>query len=67
MPSIGPGCHELRIDDISGAWRIIYKVAPDAIVILEVFKKACNECFKKEETSGKWLGGRHHPGFFEPF
>ena len=39
MPSIGPGCHELRIDEISGAWRIVYKVAPEAIVILEVFKK----------------------------
>jgi len=39
MPSIGPGCHELRINDVSGTWRIIYKVAVDAIVILEVFSK----------------------------
>jgi phage-related protein len=39
MPSIGPGCHELRIDDILGAWRIIYEVAPEAIVILEVYNK----------------------------
>lgn len=39
LPSIRPDCHELRIDDVSGAWRIVYKVAPEAIVILEVFKK----------------------------
>ena len=28
MKSRWSGCHELRIDDISGAWRIVYKVAP---------------------------------------
>jgi phage-related protein len=39
MPSVGPGCHELRISDASSTWRIIYKVAVDAIVILEVFSK----------------------------
>jgi phage-related protein len=39
MSSIGPACHELRINDASGAWRIVYKVAKDAIVILEVFSK----------------------------
>jgi phage-related protein len=39
MPSIGPRCHELRINDRNATWRIIYCVDPDAIVILEVFKK----------------------------
>jgi hypothetical protein len=39
MPSIGSGCHELRIDDVSGAWRIVYKIAPEAIVILEFFTR----------------------------
>jgi phage-related protein len=39
LPSIGSNCHELRITDISGAWRIVYKVAADAIVILKVFSK----------------------------
>ena len=39
MRSVGSGCHELRINDASGIWRIIYKVAVDAIVILEVFSK----------------------------
>lgn len=39
VPSIGPSCHELRVNDATGTWRIIYKVAVDAIVILEVFSK----------------------------
>ncbi len=39
LPSIGPGCHELRISDASSTWRIIHKVTVDAVVILEVFSK----------------------------
>ena len=39
MPSIGARCHELRINDRSAAWRIIYRIDADAIVILEVFAK----------------------------
>ena len=39
MPSIGPRCHELRINDADTMWRLIYRVDPDAIVIAEVFAK----------------------------
>lgn len=39
MPSIGPGCHELRIRDRGANWRIIYRLDPDALVIVEVFAK----------------------------
>lgn len=39
MPSVGRGCHELRLTDKNNIWRIIYHVAADAIVILEVFSK----------------------------
>jgi phage-related protein len=39
MPSIGARCHELRIQDQSKTWRIIYRVDADAIVIAEVFAK----------------------------
>ncbi len=39
MPTLGPRCHELRINDITGAWRIVYRIDDDAIIILEVFKK----------------------------
>ena len=39
MPSIGPHCYELRINDATGTWRIIYRIDPDAIIIVEVFEK----------------------------
>ena len=39
MPDIGAGCHELRIPDGHANWRIMYHIAPDAIVILDVFPK----------------------------
>ncbi len=39
MPSVGSRCHELRIPDESHAWRIIYRVDEDAILILAVFSK----------------------------
>ena len=39
MPSIGPRCHELRVTDARMAWRIIYRLDHDAIVIAEVFAK----------------------------
>jgi phage-related protein len=39
MPVIGPRCHELRINDADAIWRIVHRIDPDAIVILEVFSK----------------------------
>lgn len=39
MPSIGARCHELRINDQSATWRIIYRIDADAIVIAHVFSK----------------------------
>ena len=39
MPSIGPRCHELRINDDSTTWRIVYRIDTDAIVLVEVFAK----------------------------
>lgn len=39
MRAIGRHCHELRIRDERADWRIIYRVDPDAIVILDVFAK----------------------------
>jgi len=43
MPSIGRRCHELRVGDSSGNWRIFYRVDDDAVVILEVFKKKTSQ------------------------
>ena len=39
MPAIGRQCHELRIIDRDQTWRIVYHLARDAIVILDVFSK----------------------------
>jgi len=39
MPSIGPGCHELRVVDQNATWRILYGLTSDAVVVLEVFSK----------------------------
>jgi len=39
LPSLGPRCHELRINDEQATWRIIYRIDSDAIIIVEVFNK----------------------------
>lgn len=39
MPNIGARCHELRVVDEGVTWRIVCRVDPDAIVIVEVFAK----------------------------
>lgn len=39
MPTVGRGCHELRVEDERKSWRLVYAVETDAIVILEVFDK----------------------------
>jgi phage-related protein len=39
MPTIGPRCHELRIRDRDHTWRVVYRVDPDAILILGIFDK----------------------------
>jgi phage-related protein len=37
MPAIGPRCHELRIRDENRIWRVVYRLDPDAIVVVAVF------------------------------
>lgn len=39
MPTIGRGCHELRIRDRNATWRIVYRNDRNAIVLLAAFKK----------------------------
>jgi phage-related protein len=39
MPVVGPRCYELRVRDAGADWRIVYRLDPDAVVILEVFSK----------------------------
>ena len=40
MPSIGRACHELRVRDGAHSWRVVYRIDPDAIVLVAVFAKA---------------------------
>ena len=39
MPTIGRRCHELRVGNGNVAWRIVYRIDADAIVIADVFGK----------------------------
>lgn len=39
MPSLGRRCHELRVPNETSAWRIMYRLDPDAVVIAAVFAK----------------------------
>jgi phage-related protein len=39
MPSIGARCHELRVRDEDHNWRIIYRIDPDRILLVDVFAK----------------------------
>ena len=39
MLSIGKRCHELRINDYSVSWRVMYRIDDDAILVVHVFKK----------------------------
>jgi phage-related protein len=39
MPGIGHRCHELRVRAESAAWRIVYRLDADAVVIVALFAK----------------------------
>ena len=64
MASLGARCHELRINDSGGSWRLVYRVDADAIVIAEVFAKktektpkavldTCRRRLKEYDRAGK--------------
>jgi len=56
MPTIGQRCHELRINDVNGTWRLVYRIDSDAIVIADVFmKKTQNTPASVIETCRKRL------------
>ena len=39
MPSVGPGCLELRVKDANAAWRVFCRIDLDAVIVLHVFSK----------------------------
>jgi phage-related protein len=63
MPDVGPRCHELRVNDVSGQWRLIYRIDADAIVIAEVFAKRSAKTSKTVlETCRRRLKEYDHAG-----
>lgn len=53
MPAVGARCHELRVVDTDRTWRIMYRIDPDAIVLLEVFNKTTPQTPKRVITDGQ--------------
>ena len=51
MPIIGPRCHELRIIDGNSTWRLVYRTDPDAVIIVEVFRKKTAQTSKRVITT----------------
>jgi phage-related protein len=39
MPSIDTGCHELRVTDGGGEWRLVYALTATSVAVLDVFRK----------------------------
>jgi phage-related protein len=39
MPAVGARCHQLRVNDSTGQWRVVYRIDTDAVAIAEVFSK----------------------------
>jgi len=39
MPLIATRCHELRVNDEARTWRLMYRLDPNAILILAVLAK----------------------------
>jgi len=53
LPEIGAGCHELRVVDRDATWRIVYHVADDAIVLLDIFSKKTRALPRSVSTAAK--------------
>ena len=47
MPSVGRRCHELRVRDVDQSWRVIYRVDPDAVLIVGMFRKKTEKTPKR--------------------
>jgi phage-related protein len=43
MPSVGPRCHELRVRDADKNWRVIYRIDPNEILVVDVFRKTTRQ------------------------
>lgn len=49
MPTVGPGVREIRIREVSGAFRIIYLATiEDRVLVLHAFQKKTQATSKKD-------------------
>ncbi len=48
MPSIGRGCHELRVVDENATWRLFYRIDEDAIILAHWVSKKTPKTAKKD-------------------
>jgi phage-related protein len=39
LPNVGPRCGALRVRDAEHNWRIMYRIDPDAVLVVEVYSK----------------------------
>ena len=46
MPAIGSRCHELRVNAGDKAWRVFYRIDPDAILVVGVHEKRTEQTTK---------------------
>lgn len=53
MPSIGPRCNELRVQDANRIWRLIYRIDVDAIVVAAVFGKKTEKTTPQDIKNSK--------------
>jgi phage-related protein len=47
MPSIGPGCHEIRVRDEDANWRIFYRIESDIVLVILIHKKTTQKTPKR--------------------
>ena len=47
MPSIGTRCHELRVRDAGKQWRLVFRTDPDAILVVDLFRKTTQKTTKQ--------------------
>jgi phage-related protein len=53
MPALGARCGELRVPDAALTWRILYRLDPDAVVIIDVFAKKTQATPAKVLATGR--------------
>lgn len=39
LPDVGPRCGALRVRDAEHNWRIMYRIDPDAVLVIDVYAK----------------------------